>query len=221
MSAKTIGSIAAQVGVGKETIRYYQRRGLIVCPPKRVGGGFRMYDMQTVERLQFIRQAQDIGFSLREIAELLSLKADPATDCSAVRIRALAKRDEVTRKLAQLERMRAALEVLIAACPGSGAIATCSILDALGRVEGAPRVRAPQPRTKTMKQIVLRIEGMHCDGCAQVIEALLGREAGVQRATVSYAGREARVLIDPVATSADKLAAAIGRAGYRVAETRR
>ena len=69
-----------------------------------------------------------------------------------------------------------------------------------------------------MKQITLKIEGMHCEGCAQVVEALLGREDGVQKAAVSYATCEARVLLDPAATDPAKLAAAIERAGYRVAE---
>ncbi|MGH8738186.1 MAG: heavy-metal-associated domain-containing protein [Burkholderiales bacterium] len=69
-----------------------------------------------------------------------------------------------------------------------------------------------------MNQVTLKIEGMHCEGCAQVIEALLAREDGVQKVAVSYAKREARLLLDPAATDPAKLAAAIERAGYRVAE---
>jgi copper chaperone CopZ len=94
----------------------------------------------------------------------------------------------------------------------------CTILDALEREPGANTVRPEAERSKAMKQVTLKIEGMHCEGCAQVIEALLGREEGVQKVAVSYAKREARLLLDPDATDLEKLAAAIGRAGYRVVE---
>jgi MerR family mercuric resistance operon transcriptional regulator len=84
-----------------------------------------------VKRVQFIRQAQRIGFSLREIQELLSLRADPSADCSDVREKARAKVEEVNRKMTELERMRSALEAIIAACPGHGALRACTILEAL------------------------------------------------------------------------------------------
>ena len=82
MSAMTIGNAAGAAGVGIETIRFYERNGLIEQPPKPAGGGFRVYPADTVRRVRFIRQGQELGFSLRQIGELLSLKADPATDCS-------------------------------------------------------------------------------------------------------------------------------------------
>ncbi len=131
MREMTIGKAARKAGVGIETIRFYERRGLIEQPPKPLEGGFRAYPDGTVERIRFIRQAQELGFSLREIDELLSLRADPATDAGDVRKRATAKLDEVDRKLAQLERIRAALEELVTACPGSGALRTCSIMEVL------------------------------------------------------------------------------------------
>ena len=87
---------------------------------------------ETVQRIRFIRQAQEIGFKLREIDELLSLQSDPSADCADVRDRAAAKLEEVNRKILQLENMRGALEELIAACPASGALRACSILQALG-----------------------------------------------------------------------------------------
>ncbi len=131
MREMTIGKAARKAGVGIETIRFYERRGLIEQPPKPLEGGFRVDPDGTVERSRFIRQAQELGFSLREIDELLSLRADPSTDAGDVRKRATAKLEEVDRKLAQLERIRAALEELVAACPGSGALRACSIMEVL------------------------------------------------------------------------------------------
>ncbi len=127
-----IGSVARTAGVGVETVRFYERRGLIERPRKPAGGGFRDYPGEAVERIRFIRQAQELGFSLREIEELLSLQADPTADCADVRDRAEAKLDDVLGKIARLERIRGALEELIAACPGRGPVMeTCSIMDVL------------------------------------------------------------------------------------------
>ena len=134
----TISKAAHAAAVGVETIRFYERRGLIVQPAKPEGAGYRKYSNETVQRVRFIRQAQEIGFSLREIAELLSLRADPSADCSDVREQATMKLEEVNRKIARLEEVRRALEDLIAACPGRGALRTCSIMDALGAATGDP-----------------------------------------------------------------------------------
>lgn len=131
MKALTISHAARAAGVGVETVRFYERRGLIPRPPRPLGSGFRHYPCATVERIRFIRQAQGLGFSLREIEELLSLGADPATDCGQVRERAVVKLEDVERKIGELERFRLALEALIAACPGSGALRACSIMEAL------------------------------------------------------------------------------------------
>ncbi len=138
MTARTIGRAARGAGVGVETVRFYERQGLIEQPLKPLSGGFRHYPAETVERIRFIRQAQEIGFSLREIGDLLSLRADPSADCSGVRERAAAKLEEVNRKIARLEKIRGALVELIAACPGSGALRRCSIMEALeGAGDGA------------------------------------------------------------------------------------
>ena len=77
----TIGKVAGEAGVGVETVRFYERKGLIRKPRRPSNGGYRTYPSDAVERILFIRQAQELGFSLREIKELLSLQADPATDC--------------------------------------------------------------------------------------------------------------------------------------------
>lgn len=130
-----ISEAANKAGVGVETIRFYERRGLIEQPRKPEGIGFRVYPPETVDRIRFIRQAQEIGFSLREVEELLALRADPLADCADVRAQAKAKLEEVGRKIARLEEIRGALEELIAACPGSGALRACSILEALTDAE--------------------------------------------------------------------------------------
>ncbi len=148
MSCRTIGKAAREAGVGVETIRFYERKGLIEQPPKPEGSGFRDYPAETVQRIRFIRQAQELGFSLREIEDLLSLRADPKADCRDVRARATVKRDEVTRKIAQLERIRDALDELIAACPGRGALRACSILSAFTTREDAPDADRKSNRSK-------------------------------------------------------------------------
>ncbi len=131
MTAMTISRAARKAGVGVETVRFYERKGLIEQPPKPLDAGFRIYPEETVQRIRFIRQAQEIGFSLSEIDELLSLRADPSADSSDVRARALAKRNEVRQKIAHLEQIHAALEELISACPGAGALRQCSIMETL------------------------------------------------------------------------------------------
>ncbi len=136
MTELTISKAAKNAGVGVETIRFYERKGLIEQPLKPQDGGYRTYPIETVRRIKFVRQAQEIGFSLREIEELLSLRADPSADCSDVRERATAKLEEVDRKMEQLGRIRAALDELIRACPGQGALRTCSIMESLVAATG-------------------------------------------------------------------------------------
>ncbi len=146
MEGGTIGEVAIAAGVGVETIRFYERRGLIEQPPKPAHGGFRRYPEEATQLIQFIRQAQNVGFSLREIGLLLNLRTDPASDCTDVRAQATAKRDEVNRKIAHLESIRGVLEQLISACPGSGPAHACSILEALSQ----PRaIQIPAPAKST------------------------------------------------------------------------
>ncbi len=132
MNRMTISRAAREAGVGVETIRFYERKRLIEQPPKPKDSGFRDYPIETVRRIRFIRQAQDLGFALKEIDELLSLRADPSTDCADVRARASAKLEDVKVKIARLKAIQSALRDLISACPGRGAAARyCSILEAL------------------------------------------------------------------------------------------
>lgn len=137
MRAFTIGAAAKAAGVGVETIRFYERRGLIEQPAKPSGSGLRPYSSDIVRRVRFIRKAQEVGFSLREILDLLWLRSDPSADCSEVRSRAVAKLAEIETKMSRLENMRAALEQVVASCPSNGELRTCTIIDALERVEGS------------------------------------------------------------------------------------
>jgi MerR family transcriptional regulator, copper efflux regulator len=226
----TISHAARQAGVGVETIRFYERRRLIRQPARPRSGGYRLYEADVVERIRFVRQAQELGFSLREIAELLSLRADPQTDCGEVRTQAVAKRAEVDRKIAQLQHIRAALDELIATCPGSGALRTCTIIDGLkgrpAKEAGMPLApdlqssRGPRRQRATkgsdVKTATFKINGMHCEGCAHTIQTLVSTEPGVRKATVSFKAREAHILFDPRAVSEERLAATIDQAGYSV-----
>jgi len=131
MKTMTISKIAKEAGVGVETVRFYERKGLIKQPPKPAIGGYRIYPPETEEQIRFIRQAQELGFALREIKELLALRMDPKTDCADVRGRAQTKLDEITRKITLMKEIQTALKKLITACPGRGALQVCSIIDAI------------------------------------------------------------------------------------------
>jgi len=128
-----INEIAKAAGVGVETIRFYERKGLIKQPTRPVGGGFRAYPQDALSRVRFIREAKELGFSLGEIAELLALRSDPKTDCRSVRKRALNKRNEVEDKIKKLKALQKTLTALIDGCPGKGPTTFCSILVALER----------------------------------------------------------------------------------------
>lgn len=125
-----IGEAARQGGVTVETLRYYEQQGLIVSPD-RDANGYRKYVPEVVRRIRFIKRAQDVGFTLRDISELLSLKADPGASCSDVRDRAIGKLNEIEEKIEVLSRMRDVLSTWSDACPSKGPVDACPILDAL------------------------------------------------------------------------------------------
>ncbi|GBE12011.1 mercuric resistance operon regulatory protein [bacterium BMS3Abin13] len=130
MERLTIGKLAKQAKVNIETIRYYERRGLISRPPRRESG-YRQYPRDTVTRIQFIKHAKELGFSLREILELLSLRLDPAATCGDVKKRAEIKIADIGKKIWTLQRMKKALITLTMECKGSGPVRECPILEAL------------------------------------------------------------------------------------------
>lgn len=127
----TIGKLAQSAGVGVETVRFYQRKGLLE-EPHRGESGYRQYPSGTLTRLRFIRQAKELGFTLPEIQELLSLRASPEASCAEVQERIQAKIDNIDEKIRSLEHMRRALDGMAGICL-SGALPTseCPILDAL------------------------------------------------------------------------------------------
>ena len=130
MGTLTIGKVAREAGVGVETVRFYEREKLIEEPPRKPSG-YRQYPPATVRRIRFIRRAKALGFTLREIRELLSLRADPDSTCQDVRRRAEAKIADIQDKLRALRRMKKALADLTAACAGRGPVMECPILAAL------------------------------------------------------------------------------------------
>jgi MerR family copper efflux transcriptional regulator len=130
----TIGGVAKGDEVGVETVRFYEREGLIPEPPRR-RSGYRQYPADTVRRVRFIRRAKELGFTLKEISELLSLRVDPRTTCAEVRALARTKIEDVDQRIHELERMKAVLERLARACRGTGPTSECPILDALDAEE--------------------------------------------------------------------------------------
>ena len=130
MEGLTIGRLAREGQVNVETIRYYERRGLLPRPPRRPSG-YRIFSPSTVQVLRFVKTAQALGFSLKEIKALLSLRIQPGRSCSDVRQRAEQKMHEIDQKILTLQAMRKALVRLTAACSGRGPISECPILESL------------------------------------------------------------------------------------------
>jgi MerR family copper efflux transcriptional regulator len=132
MSAMTIGRLAKKAGVNIDTIRYYERNGLIPEPARRASG-YREYGATDVARLRFILRAKELGFTLAEIGELLSLSAD--RDVRGVKRRAENRLEQVEHKIQELQRVRRGLKTLIDACPGHGDLERCPIIAALSEGE--------------------------------------------------------------------------------------
>lgn len=131
-AAMTIGALARAAGVNVETVRFYQRRGLL-RQPRRPYGGIRRYDGADLARLRFIRSAQRLGFSLDGVAELLAL--DDGTECDQARVMAEGKLDDVRGKLADLSRIESALARLVADCRRVRGNVRCPLIVTLERGE--------------------------------------------------------------------------------------
>ena len=126
----TIGQLAKAAGVGVETLRFYERKQLITEPPRRASG-YRQYPANAVARIKFIKRAKELGFSLKEIEELLSLRAESEGQCAEVYARAQAKIEDISSKIASLRRMKDALTRLSESCSKNGTSGDCPILEAL------------------------------------------------------------------------------------------
>lgn len=122
--------LAKQGGVNLQTIRYYERTGLLPKPP-RSGSGYRQFSADSVRRVRFIKRAQELGFSLKEIKELLALRIAPGSTRMDVRKRAEAKIRDIDEKLQHLRSMRKTLAQLTETCCGNGPASECPILESL------------------------------------------------------------------------------------------
>lgn len=127
MSSMTIGALASAAAVRIDTIRYYERTGLLPAPA-RSGAGYRKYSASDLHRVQFIRRAQELGFTLSEIATLLSLRASDTARSADVLSLTKAKISASRARIAQLKKMKQALERLADSCPGDAPVSDCPII---------------------------------------------------------------------------------------------
>jgi len=125
-----IGALAKQANVNIDTVRYYERQGLLPAP-QRLMSGYRQYEQGDVARLRFVRRAKALGFTLIEIRELLTLSSHREDDMAGMKAAAIEKLADVEDKLTELTRIRDGLKALVASCPGHGALEQCPILNAL------------------------------------------------------------------------------------------
>ncbi len=125
-----IGEVANRAGVNLQTIRYYEREGLLPEPP-RLASGYRMFPEDAVRRVRFIKRAQELGFTLSEIKELLALRVDQHRRSADVRTLAEAKITDIEQKIRTLQAMKRILKQLAERCPGCGPTSECPILESL------------------------------------------------------------------------------------------
>ena len=131
----TIGRLAQEVGINLETVRFYERQGLLLKPP-RSASGYRLFPADTTRRLRFIKRAQELGFSLNEIRELLTLRMSLRTTSTEIRKRTEAKIADIEGKIKSLNSMRKSLVKLARSCHGCGPVSDCPILESLDGEEG-------------------------------------------------------------------------------------
>lgn len=129
-------TLAERGGVNLQTIRYYEREGLLPKPP-RLKSGYRVFPETAVQRVRFIKRAQELGFQLSEVRELLSIQIDPAKECSDVQRLAKAKVEDIEARILTLQSMRRVLSNLADTCPGCGPSSECPILESIEAKEGA------------------------------------------------------------------------------------
>lgn len=132
-----IGAAAEQAGVNVQTLRYYERRGLLPRPPRRQSG-YREFPGDAVRIVRFIKRAQDLGFTLDEVEELLRLRSDKRRDRARVRTVAERRIRQIEQKIAELAAMKQALTHLVHCCR-EGSTLECPIIEALDGTEGASR----------------------------------------------------------------------------------
>ncbi len=151
MTAQTIAKAARTADVHVETIRYYERMGLIQRP-RTTGTAYRLYPSETVRRIRFIKRAQRLGFTLREISELLRLRAGKESTSATVRRHVEKKLDDVEQRITDLVAMRQTLRDLMSTCSGRGGTDRCPILRSLDEDVRAARKETPSTTARRRKQ---------------------------------------------------------------------
>ncbi len=135
-TALRIGEVASRADVNVQTLRYYERRGLLPAPRRRASG-YREYPNDAVRLVRFIKRAQELGFTLRDIQELIDLRQNRAKSRAQVRALAAAKVSDIAARVRCLNAMRRALEELVHACDCDGTTRACPIIEALDDDNGA------------------------------------------------------------------------------------
>lgn len=129
-----IGQLADQARVNVQTLRYYERRGLLSAPT-RLASGYRAYGPEALQRVRFVKRAQELGFTLQEIGDLLTLWKDSAKSCRAVELRARDALERIEKKITDLKRMRRGLGRYVTACELRPSLDECPLLHVLGGPE--------------------------------------------------------------------------------------
>jgi DNA-binding transcriptional MerR regulator len=135
------GDVAREARVNIQTLRYYERRGLLRAP-QRSDGGHRRYIAESVRLIRFVKRAQGLGFTLKEVEELLVLRSGPGRECSRVQRLALAKLEDVDEKIGRLRAIRKSISKLVQSCASRGEAPDCPIIEALDDEPAPPRRRA-------------------------------------------------------------------------------
>lgn len=153
MSVKVlrIGEVARQADVGVETIRYYERQGLLEAPQRRASG-YRQYDQSVISRLQFIRRAKTLGFTLAEIRELLGLWFGGDTRCEHIRARAARKIADIEDKIHSLQKMKRSLKDVVRRCERRDTAAQCPLWEGLEPSSAGSRSSRPAGRTSSVRK---------------------------------------------------------------------
>lgn len=151
MNVLKIGEVARRADVGVETIRYYERQGLLESPQRRASG-YRQYDESVISRLHFIRRAKNLGFTLAEIRELLGLWCSGNTRCDHVRTRAVQKISDIDEKIRSLQTMRRSLQQIICQCERQNSVAECLLWEGLAQTPGADTQPAPAGRKSSVRK---------------------------------------------------------------------
>lgn len=133
METLTIGQLAKAAKVKITTIRFYERSGLL-APDARSSAGYRLYTENALTKLRFIKNAQHLGFTLDEIAELIALQSDESVDCNTIKQRTATKLKSVEYKIRSLQQMEKALKALHEKCRGKGPLTDCPVIEALNEL---------------------------------------------------------------------------------------